>query len=144
MFEKFLDHCRAAWKPSPARAVAGESSAWSYCVPLLRAAPSYRRVTAGKIPGIGKGNAHEKCGPGNGSAFLGFVESKNRSRERRTTMETCITLSSCLAGRSLLIGNYEHDLTFWPRVQTPEFNSCTLSRTTELQWRRGPGSNMDI
>src|ERR1700675_4040124 len=55
MFENFLDHCRAEWKSSPARAVAGESSAWSYCVPLLRAAPSYRRVTAGKIPELERG-----------------------------------------------------------------------------------------
>jgi len=73
MFENFLDHCRAEWKPSPARAVAGESSAWSYCVPLLRAAPSYRRVTAGEMPGTGKGNTRKKCGPENGSAFLWFV-----------------------------------------------------------------------
>src|ERR1700727_2882135 len=73
MFENFLDHCRAEWKPSPARAVAGESSACSYCVPLLRAAPSYRRVTAGKIPGTRKAetrvkNADPKTGPQSGGS----------------------------------------------------------------------------
>src|ERR1700680_3404830 len=74
MFENFLDHCRAEWKSSPARAVAGESSAWSYCVPLLRAAPSYRRVTAGKIPGTGTGKPREKGDPGTGPHFGGSVK----------------------------------------------------------------------
>jgi hypothetical protein len=77
MFENFLDHCRAQWKSSPARAVAGESSAWSYCVPLLRAAPSYRRVTdvlrLGKILELERGNARENAdperGPHSGGSF---------------------------------------------------------------------------
>src|SRR5580700_8145651 len=53
-----------------------------HCVLLLRAAPSYRRVTAGKRPGPGKGNKREKCGPGNGAAFFWFVQSKQVNDER--------------------------------------------------------------
>src|ERR1700693_4357570 len=104
MFENFLDHCRAEWKSSPARAVAGESSAWSYCVPLLRAAPSYRRVTAGKIPGTGMGNARENADPGTGPHSGG--SSKVNVRGTRGTTR----LTSAAIGEVL---NCVCDLVIW-------------------------------
>ena len=50
MFENFLDHCRAEWKPSPARAVAGESSAYPIVYRYFEQFQVTDVLRLGKIP----------------------------------------------------------------------------------------------
>jgi hypothetical protein len=91
MFENSLDHCRAEWKSSSARAVAGESSA----CPIVYRCFEQLQVTdvlrLGRILELERENARENADPGTGP------HSGGSSRRNRLTMNghTLATSSSC-------------------------------------------------
>jgi hypothetical protein len=91
MFENSLDHCRAEWKSSPARAVAGESSACTIVYRYFEQFQVTDVLRLGKIPELERGKARENADPGTGP------HSGGSSSRNRLTMKghTPATSSSC-------------------------------------------------
>jgi hypothetical protein len=92
MFENFPDHCRAEWKSSPARAVAGESSACSIVYCYFEQLQVTDVLRLGKGPDLERGTSVKNADPGTGPHSFG-LSSRNRLMMKGHTTRYVLILS---------------------------------------------------